>query len=52
MNFYVWASADAAKSFFSAEVRKRVTGLYGVEPVIDFVEIAQLVDNSSLPPKE
>ena len=52
MNFYVWESADAAKSFFSAEVRKRVTGLYGVEPVIDFVEIAQLVDNSSLPPKE
>jgi hypothetical protein len=23
-----------------------VTGLYGVEPTIDFVEIAQLVDNS------
>jgi hypothetical protein len=23
-----------------------VTGLYGVEPAIEFVEIAQLVDNS------
>ena len=46
MNFYVWESADAAKSFFSEEMRKRVTGLYGVEPTIDFVEIAQLVDNS------
>jgi hypothetical protein len=28
-------------------MRQRVTGLYGVEPTIDFVEIAQLVDNSS-----
>jgi hypothetical protein len=45
MNFYVWESADAAKSFFSEEMRERVTGLYGVEPTIDFVEIAQLVDN-------
>ena len=46
MNFYVWESADAAKSFFSEELRERVTGLYGVEPTIEFVEIAQLVDNS------
>jgi heme-degrading monooxygenase HmoA len=46
MNFYVWDSADAAKSFFSDELRERVTGLYGVAPTIDFVEIAQLVDNS------
>jgi heme-degrading monooxygenase HmoA len=46
MNFYVWDSEDAARSFFSDELRARVTGLYGVEPTIDFVEIAQLVDNS------
>jgi hypothetical protein len=46
MNFYVWEPADAAKSFFSEELRERVTGLYGAEPTIDFVEIAQLVDNS------
>jgi hypothetical protein len=46
MNFYVWESAEAAKSFFSEEVRELVTGLYGVPPTIDFVEIAQLVDNS------
>jgi hypothetical protein len=45
-NFYIWESADAAKSFFSEEMRQRVTGLYGVEPTIAFVEIAQLVDNS------
>jgi hypothetical protein len=29
-------------------MRERVTGLYGVEPTIDFVEIAQLVDNSGV----
>jgi hypothetical protein len=46
MNFYIWESADAAKRFFSEEMRQRVTDLYGVEPTIDFVEIAQFVDNS------
>ncbi len=46
MNFYVWDSADAARSFFSDEMRERVTGLYGVAPTIDFVEVAQLVDNA------
>jgi hypothetical protein len=46
VNFYVWESADAARSFFSKELRERVTGLYGVEPTIDFLEIAQIVDNS------
>ena len=46
MNFYVWESEDAARSFFSDELRQRVTGLYGVEPTIDFLEIAQVVDNS------
>ncbi len=45
-NFYVWESREAAERFFSDEVRKRVTGLYGVAPQIDFVEIAQIVDNS------
>jgi hypothetical protein len=49
MNFYVWESAAVAQSFFSEETRERVAGLYGVEPTIDFVEIAQLVDNSDSP---
>ena len=51
MNFYVWESAEAARTFFSDEMRERVTGLYGVEPTIDFVEIAQLVDNSGASPQ-
>lgn len=48
MNFYVWESSDAARSVFSEEMRERVAGLYGVEPTIDFVEIAEMVDNSAL----
>ena len=45
-NFYVWESKEAAVSFFSDELRERVTDLYGVAPTIEFVEIAQIVDNS------
>src|SRR5579863_3488537 len=47
-NFYVWESREAADAFFSEELRERVTGLYGVSPRIDFVEIAQIVDNSKV----
>jgi hypothetical protein len=47
VNLYVWESPDAAMAFFSEGMRERVTGLYGVEPTIDFVEIAQLVDNDA-----
>lgn len=46
VNFYVWDSEEAAERFFSEELRERVTGLYGVEPAIEFVEIAEIVDNS------
>ena len=46
-NFYVWDSPDTAESFFSDELRERVTGLYGVPPAIHFVEIAQIVNNSA-----
>lgn len=45
-NFYVWESQEAAEQFFTDELRARVTGLYGAEPDIEFVEIAQIVDNA------
>ena len=45
LNFYVWESAEAAERFFSAELRERVTGLYGKAPSIEFLEIAEMVDN-------
>jgi heme-degrading monooxygenase HmoA len=46
VNFYVWETQEAAEAFFSDELRERVTGLYGVAPAIDYVEIAEIVDNS------
>lgn len=45
-NFYVWDSREEAENFFSPELRERVTGLYGVAPTIDFVDIAEMVDNA------
>ena len=44
-NFYVWESEDAAKAFFNEELLERLTGLYGVRPSVDFVQIATLVEN-------
>ena len=44
-NFYVWDSEDAAKAFFTDELLERVTGLYGVRPTVEFVQIAALVEN-------
>ena len=45
-NFYVWVSEDAAKAFFTDQLLERVTGLYGVRPSVEFVQIAALVENS------
>jgi hypothetical protein len=45
-NFYVWDSEDAAKAFFSDALLELVTGLYGVRPSVEFVEIAALVENA------
>jgi hypothetical protein len=45
-NFYVWDSEDAAKAFFTDALVERVTGLYGVRPSIEFVQIAALVENA------
>jgi len=44
-NFYIWDSEDAAKAFFNDQLLEQVTGLYGVRPTVEFVEIAALVDN-------
>ena len=45
-NFYVWDSEDAAKAFFTDALLERVTGLYGVPPSVEFVQIAALVENA------
>jgi heme-degrading monooxygenase HmoA len=46
-NVYVWESEAAANAFFTDELTERVTGLYGVRPRIEFVEIAAVVDNAA-----
>jgi heme-degrading monooxygenase HmoA len=45
-NFYVWDSEDAAKAFFTDELLEFVTGLYGVRPTVEIVQIATLVENT------
>jgi hypothetical protein len=45
INFYVWDSENAAKEFFTDELIKRITGLYGALPTVEFVQIATLVEN-------
>ena len=46
VNFYLWESEEAARNFFTDELRERVTVLYGVAPTIQFLEVAALVDNT------
>ncbi len=46
VNFYIWESEDAARAFYTDEFRERVTGIYGVRPEIEFVQMATLVDNA------
>jgi len=46
LNFYVWGSEEAARSFFSDALLAGVTSLYGVRPSVDFVQIAALVENA------
>ena len=48
-NFYVWEDEMAARAFFNDELKKTVTGLYGVAPRIEFAEIAAVVDNTKVP---
>jgi hypothetical protein len=45
-NFYVWESEEAAHAFFTEGLVERIVELYGVQPDIQFVEIAALVDNA------
>jgi Putative mono-oxygenase ydhR len=47
-NVYLWDDAEAAKRFFSDELVERVTGLYGVRPRVEFVDIATVVDNAGV----
>jgi heme-degrading monooxygenase HmoA len=45
INTYVWDSEEAARAFFTPEVKARVVELYGVEPRVQFAEVSALIDN-------
>jgi heme-degrading monooxygenase HmoA len=42
---YVWDSEEAARAFFTPEVKAMVTELYGTEPKVQFTEVSALIDN-------
>jgi len=46
VNFYIWDSEDAAEAFFTDQLLDRLTGLYGVRPILEFVHVAALVENT------
>ena len=46
-NVYLWEDEQAARSFFSEDLRQRVSALYGVESEITFADVLELVDNSA-----
>jgi heme-degrading monooxygenase HmoA len=44
-NVYLWDSEEAARAFFTDEMRERVAGLYGTTPTIEFAAVAGAVEN-------
>ncbi len=45
-NFYVWDDEAKARAFFTEELVDMVTGIYGVAPKIEYLDIVGFVDNS------
>lgn len=45
INTYVWDSEEAARAFFTPELKALVVELYGVEPHVQFAEVSALIDN-------
>ena len=45
-NVYLWDDEEAARAFFTDELVERVTGLYGVRPTVELLEIVAVVDNA------
>jgi hypothetical protein len=46
VNVYVWDADATAAAFFTPALLEQVTGLYGVRPTVDYVQIAGLVENA------
>ncbi|MFI8500701.1 hypothetical protein ACIGFK_19740 [Streptomyces sp. NPDC085524] len=45
-NFYVWDDEEKARSFFTEEIVDKVTGIYGVPPKVEYLDIVGFVDNA------
>ena len=45
-SFYLWDDEEKARAFFTEEVVAMVTGIYGVAPKIEYLDVLELVDNS------
>ncbi|MYT24417.1 hypothetical protein GTW69_29740 [Streptomyces sp. SID7760] len=45
-NFYVWDDEEKARAFFTQELVDKVTGVYGIPPEVEFLDVVGLVDNS------
>ncbi|GAA4962215.1 hypothetical protein GCM10023205_27420 [Yinghuangia aomiensis] len=45
-NFYVWDDEEKGRSFFAEELVDKVTGIYGVRPTIEYLDVVGFVDNS------
>jgi hypothetical protein len=45
-NFYLWDDEEKARAFFSDEIVDMVTGVYGVAPEIEYLEMLEFIDNS------
>ncbi|MFF4456349.1 hypothetical protein [Streptomyces goshikiensis] len=44
-NFYVWDDEEKGRAFFTEELVDKVTGIYGVPPKIEYLDIVGFVDN-------
>jgi heme-degrading monooxygenase HmoA len=45
-SFYLWDDEEKARAFFSEEVVDMVTGIYGVAPTIEYLDVLEFIDNS------
>lgn len=44
-NFYVWDDEEKARAFFAEEIIDKVTGIHGVPPEVEYLDIVGFVDN-------
>lgn len=43
--FYVWDSREAAEAMYAGDWEERVTGVYGVSPLLRYFDVPVLIQN-------